>query len=121
MSLGIQPIHIVIIIVVALLIFGPKRLPDMGRSIGKALSEFRSGAKEMTDGFREEVNHPVTAQPTSTTFQPSPFSTPDAPRSSQTPNTAPSRHFCIQCGTSNMPEAHFCSSCGAKLPELNLN
>ena len=121
MSLGIQPIHIVIIIVVALLIFGPKRLPDMGRSIGKALSEFRSGAKEMTEGFREEVNHPVTAQAASPRFQPSPFSAPNAPVTSEAPNLAPAGRFCIQCGTPNLPESRFCSSCGAKLPELNIN
>jgi sec-independent protein translocase protein TatA len=120
-SLGIQPIHIVIIIVVALLIFGPKRLPDMGRSIGKALSEFRSGAKEMTDGFREEVSHPVTPQATSFTAQPSTFSVPNALTSSQTPIAVPAGRFCIQCGTSNLPESRFCSSCGAKLPELNIS
>ena len=73
MPFGIQPIHIVLIIVVALLIFGPKQLPDMGRSIGKALSEFRSGAKEMTEGFRQEVSHPVTPQAASPTIQPSTF------------------------------------------------
>jgi len=120
-SLGIQPIHIVIIVVVALLIFGPKRLPDMGRSIGKALSEFRSGAKEMTEGFREEVNHPATAKAASPAFQTSTFSAPNAPTSSQIPTATPTGRFCIQCGTPNLPESRFCSSCGAKLPELNVN
>lgn len=121
MSLGIQPIHIVIIIVVALLIFGPKRLPDMGRSVGKALSEFRSGAREMTEGFREEVSHPVTAQAASPASQPSTYSAPNAPASSQISVSAPTGQFCIQCGAPNLPEAHFCSSCGAKLPELTVN
>jgi sec-independent protein translocase protein TatA len=121
MPLGIQPIHILIIIVVALLIFGPKRLPDMGRSIGKALSEFRSGAKEMTDGFRQEVSQPVTPQAANPTVQSSTFSAPNPPASSHTPNPAPAGRFCIQCGTPNLPEARFCRSCGAKLPELNNN
>ena len=39
MPFGIQPIHIFLIIIVALLLFGPKRLPEMGRNIGKAISE----------------------------------------------------------------------------------
>jgi sec-independent protein translocase protein TatA len=115
-SLGIQPIHIVIIIVVALLIFGPKRLPDMGRSIGKALSEFRSGAKEMTNGFREEVN-----QGSSPAVQPTAFSASNVTTSTPPSTLAPNGRFCIQCGTSNLPESRFCSSCGAKLPELNRN
>ena len=54
--LGLQPIHIVIIVVVALLIFGPKRLPEMGRSIGKAINEFRNGTREVTDSFRADIN-----------------------------------------------------------------
>ena len=56
MTLGIQPIHILIVLVVALLVFGPKRLPEMGRSIGKALNEFRNGTREITDSLRAEVN-----------------------------------------------------------------
>jgi len=118
---GIQPIHILIIIVVALLIFGPKRLPDMGRSVGKALSEFRSGAKEMTDGFRQEVSQPVTPQAASPTIQSSTFSVLNAPASLTTPRPAPEGRFCIQCGTPNLPESRFCGSCGAKLSELTLD
>jgi TatA/E family protein of Tat protein translocase len=56
---GIQPLHLVIIAVVALLIFGPSRLPDIGRGIGKALKEFQRGTKEMGEGFKEEVTKPV--------------------------------------------------------------
>jgi len=58
MPFGIQPIHILIIIIVALLIFGPKKLPDMGRNPRKAITEFRKGAKGLTDGFRDELVQP---------------------------------------------------------------
>jgi sec-independent protein translocase protein TatA len=117
MPFGIQPIHIVIIIVVALLIFGPKRLPEMGRNIGKAMSEFRKGAKEMTDGFREEVNQPGATQTAGTTIQTPTFSIQNTPAPSQTSFAAPAGRFCIQCGAASLPEAHFCSNCGTKLPE----
>jgi len=118
MGFGIQPIHILIIIVVALLIFGPKRLPEMGRNIGKAMSEFRKGAKEMTDGFREEVNQPGATQTAGQTIQPPTFSIQNPPTPSQPPSAAPAGRFCIQCGAPNRPEAHFCSNCGTKLPVL---
>lgn len=36
------PIHILIILVVALLLFGPKKLPELGHSFGKMLREFKS-------------------------------------------------------------------------------
>jgi sec-independent protein translocase protein TatA len=38
----IGPGEIVILLVVALLVFGPKRLPEMGRSIGKGMREFKT-------------------------------------------------------------------------------
>ena len=42
----LQPTHIIFVIVIALLVFGPKRLPEMGRSIGHGIREF----KESIDG-----------------------------------------------------------------------
>lgn len=48
--LGIS--EVILILVLALLIFGPKRLPEMGRTIGKGLAEFR---KASTD-FKRTIN-----------------------------------------------------------------
>jgi sec-independent protein translocase protein TatA len=111
MPFGIQPIHIVIIILVAFLIFGANKLPEMGRSLGKTISEFRKGTKEAAEGFKEEIQNtppaapPVPAAPAQSTLTPMPQP------------TQPGGNFCIQCGTANPPEARFCASCGAKLPE----
>jgi sec-independent protein translocase protein TatA len=41
MPFGLQPIHLVVIFVVALLIFGPRRLPEIGRGIGKGIRNFK--------------------------------------------------------------------------------
>jgi sec-independent protein translocase protein TatA len=108
MPFGIQPIHIVIIIVVAFLLFGANKLPEMGRSAGKAITEFRKGAKEMTDGFREEVKQTSATQLDSASNVPNALQA--APKSS-------SGRFCIRCGATNMPEARFCGNCGTELPE----
>ena len=43
--------ELVIVLVIALVVFGPKRLPQMGRQLGKALREFR----EATSGLRSEL------------------------------------------------------------------
>lgn len=58
MPFGLQPTHLIIILVVALLIFGPSRLPEIGRSFGKMLREFQSATKETAAGFAEEVQKP---------------------------------------------------------------
>jgi sec-independent protein translocase protein TatA len=38
---NIGPLEIVVILIVALLVFGPKRLPELGRSMGKGIREFK--------------------------------------------------------------------------------
>ena len=41
MPLGIGPLELIIVLVIALVIFGPKRLPDLGRSLGSGMREFK--------------------------------------------------------------------------------
>jgi len=44
---GIGPWELVVILVVALLVLGPKRLPDVARSLGKGLAEFRRASSDL--------------------------------------------------------------------------
>jgi sec-independent protein translocase protein TatA len=44
-----SPIQILLVLVIALLIFGPKRLPELGRTIGRGLREFRSSVAGLDD------------------------------------------------------------------------
>jgi TatA/E family protein of Tat protein translocase len=52
--LGIQ--ETIFIFVFALLIFGPKKLPELGRNIGKAMTEFRRASSELKATFDREMN-----------------------------------------------------------------
>jgi sec-independent protein translocase protein TatA len=55
----IGPWEIAIFLVVALLIFGPKRLPEMGRSLGKGMRDFKkavSGADDEREAMRKAVS-----------------------------------------------------------------
>ena len=103
MPFGIQPLHIIIVVIVALIIFGPSRLPEIGRGLGKSLAEFRKGTKEMTDSFREEVVKPA--------GEPGPAAT-AAPAQPQ----PAAGNFCTKCGAPNPTDAQFCNKCGAQLP-----
>jgi sec-independent protein translocase protein TatA len=49
---GLQPTHLVIILVVALLLIAPSRLPELGRAVRKAFDEFRSGVQEPAKSVR---------------------------------------------------------------------
>lgn len=55
---GLRPEHIVLIVIVALLLFGPKQLPELGKSLGKAINEFRNAGKEASDALKNEVDKP---------------------------------------------------------------
>ncbi|BBH23535.1 hypothetical protein Back11_48800 [Paenibacillus baekrokdamisoli] len=48
---------IVLLVIVALLFFGPKRLPELGRAVGNTLKEFKKGTREMI--AEEELHSPV--------------------------------------------------------------
>jgi sec-independent protein translocase protein TatA len=47
--------ELMVIFVIALLIFGPKKLPDLGRSVGRAMAEFKKASQDFQDSMREEI------------------------------------------------------------------
>ncbi len=47
--------ELVIIFFIALIIFGPKKLPELGRSLGRSLSEFKRASNELKNTLEEEI------------------------------------------------------------------
>ena len=47
--------ELVVIFTLALLIFGPRKLPELGRSLGRGLSEFKRASNELKRTWEEEV------------------------------------------------------------------
>ena len=54
--MGLGAPELIVILIIALLVFGPKRLPDMGRSLGKAIREFRNAGKEIQNDIAESID-----------------------------------------------------------------
>ncbi|MFO7264948.1 MAG: twin-arginine translocase TatA/TatE family subunit [Limnochordales bacterium] len=49
---GIGAMELVVILILALIIFGPSKLPEVGRAIGRSVREFRKAASEVMDDDR---------------------------------------------------------------------
>ncbi len=52
-GLGIP--EVLVILVMALIIFGPKKLPELGKNLGKGLKSLKQGLNEATEEFKAEV------------------------------------------------------------------
>src|SRR3954470_13044625 len=47
--------ELIIILVIALIIFGPRKLPELGRSLGKSIGEFKKASNELRSTLEEEI------------------------------------------------------------------
>ncbi|MEO8257793.1 MAG: TatA/E family twin arginine-targeting protein translocase [Acidobacteriota bacterium] len=74
--------ELIIIFVIALIIFGPRKLPELGRSLGKSLAEFKRASNELRNTLEEEirleeqkpkVEEPRTEPPPSVESSPAPI------------------------------------------------
>jgi TatA/E family protein of Tat protein translocase len=52
-SLGFP--ELIVIFVIALIIFGPRKLPEIGKSLGKSLAEFKKASNELRNTLEEEI------------------------------------------------------------------
>jgi sec-independent protein translocase protein TatA len=47
--------EMIFIMVIALIVFGPKKLPEIGRTLGKAIREFKKSTEDIKDKFEEQI------------------------------------------------------------------
>ena len=86
---SIGPGELALIFVVALLVFGPRKLPELGRSIGKGLAEFRRASHELRSTLEQEVRAEETRPRASSPSLPEPAAA-SVPRVTAGPAPEPS-------------------------------
>ncbi|MCR6491896.1 Sec-independent protein translocase subunit TatA [Cellulomonas sp. P24] len=64
---GLEPIHLLIVLIVLVLLFGAKRLPDMAKSVGQSMKIFKNEVKDL-----REDSSSTPAPPTVPPTEPSP-------------------------------------------------
>jgi sec-independent protein translocase protein TatA len=52
-----QPMHLLVILVIALIIFGPRKLPELGSSLGKAIRDFKKSLSETENKLDDPTAH----------------------------------------------------------------
>jgi sec-independent protein translocase protein TatA len=53
----LQPSHLLLIGLVAILVFGPSKIPELGKGLGEGIKNFKKGMKEATEAVKAEANH----------------------------------------------------------------
>jgi TatA/E family protein of Tat protein translocase len=60
----LSPLHLILILIIALLILGPGKLPDVGAALGKSIREFRKATSDIQETVRVDTSPlPPTPQP----------------------------------------------------------
>jgi len=54
----LQPMHLLVILGIALLVFGPKKLPELGKGLGDGIRGFRSAMREISESTDAELPEP---------------------------------------------------------------
>ena len=84
--------ELIIILVIALIIFGPRKLPELGRSLGRSINEFKKASNELRSTLEEEIRIEETKERTQAAASATPPSAAPPPVDatvSRTTTTAP--------------------------------
>ena len=73
--------ELVIIFVIALIIFGPRKLPELGKSLGRSINEFKRASNELKNTLEDEIRVEEQKPPAPRVATPAPTPTPSVPDS----------------------------------------
>jgi sec-independent protein translocase protein TatA len=74
----LSPLHLILILIIALLILGPGKLPDVGAALGKSIREFRKATSDIQETVRVDTS-PLPSTPQPAAAAPAPIAASTAP------------------------------------------
>ena len=83
---NLGPMELAVILVLALLVFGPKKLPEIGKGVGQAMREFKRASRDLMDSFHDAMDDRPRSVPAVDSYQP-PTSSEDTPYPYEPPGT----------------------------------
>lgn len=108
MPFNIGPGELILILVIALVVLGPGKLPDVAQSLGRSLREFRKAASDVTDAAK--VDAPAPAASTAPAATPPAAPAPNTLSGSSQPNTlstpGESSGTPVAAGSSTTPDSN---------------
>lgn len=84
MPFNVGPVELIIVLVIALLVIGPRRLPEMGNAVGKTIREFRKASSDISEATSLEPE----AKPAAPATTAAPMDAPPATAPSEEPSVA---------------------------------
>jgi sec-independent protein translocase protein TatA len=64
-----QPMHLLVILIIAMLVFGPKRIPELGKALGEGIKGFKDGVKDQSQANTNTTVQNTTAQNTNSSAE----------------------------------------------------
>jgi len=106
----LQPWHLILLLIVVFLLFGARRLPELGKGLGEGLKGFREGMKGITDPTPSASAQQAPVQQSAVNTMPQSASTGKAnyrcpncknlvTANAPNPNVADEKGFCPECGS----------------------
>jgi sec-independent protein translocase protein TatA len=76
--------ELLVIFVIALIVFGPRRLPEIGKALGQGINEFKRASKDLQDRLEHEIEQDRQASTTATPEAAAPANPPQTPPPAET-------------------------------------
>jgi sec-independent protein translocase protein TatA len=89
MPFNVGPLELIIVLVIALLVVGPRRLPEMGEAVGKTIREFRKASSDLSESTAPTPAAPAAPAADAASAATPPTPEAKAPSTEQAPAAAP--------------------------------